>query len=196
MPISQRFLNRACNRHVSVAAWHTLGDWLAIMASNRLTTPLIDFGKGKPRRVGVTELNWYLMDLLGLRYDWFAYGQHSRDEVWLLINPMRYRLLGHQPRRPYACDVHDFLRVHAKHLLQETLQQHAYFALAPTVYAHTMRSHDAYDAALQAPWGRIGVLNKHDEIVGMVWAPAPAAHGLPPILKPLSSVGSSIKADN
>ncbi len=192
MPISRRLLSKGHNRCVVMPSWVTLDDWLLVMAASPLATPLIDFGNDPPlMRVGVTALNWYLMDLLGLRGKWYDDGWALRDEVWLLINPLRYRLLGHQPRRPYAMDVRDYLMKQSPHILGETIAQHAYFAVAPTVYRHEVSDRAAEALAAHAPWCRLAVLNAADRIIGMVWAPGPLASGLPPILKPPPVTGSA-----
>jgi hypothetical protein len=190
--ISDRLLTKASNRCVVTPAWATLGDWLDILAANPVATPLIDFGDNAPlMRVGGTALNWYLMDLLGLRGEWYASGWQARDEVWLLINPLRYRILGHQPRRPYAYDVRDYLERLAPQLLREPLYQHAYLATIPVVDRHETDDREAEALASQAPWGRIAVRDPQtDQIIGMVWSPGPTANILPPILKHPRSAGS------
>lgn len=190
MPITSRLLAKPHNRHVVVPAWATLSDWLDIMAIKPLATPLIDFGQNAPLiRVGVTSLNWFLMDMLGLRGVWYDDGWQRRDEVWLLINPLRYRILGHQPKRPYAFDVRDYIAKLAPQLLNETLFQHAYFAEAPTVNRQDVDDSEAEKMAAQAPWNRVAVLDNDHHIVGMVWAPGQIAGGLPPIIKPPYSKG-------
>lgn len=162
------------------------------MVSKPLHTPLVDFGP-QPRlmRVGVTSLNWYLMDLLGLRARWHDDGWQLRVDPWLLINPLRYRLLGHQPRRPYAEDVRDYLAGLAPQLLNETLDQHAYFAMAPTVYRDEVDDRMAQLQAARAPWNRVAVLDHETEqVIGMVWSAGPNMGDPPPILKPPYSIGS------
>ncbi len=191
MPISNHLLQEHYNLCVIVPAWATIGDWLDIVAATSKATSLIDFGTNPPlMRAGVTSLNWYLMDLLGLRAQWYDDGWLQRDEVWLLINPLRYKLLGHSARRPFAHDVRDYLMKLAPYLLRETLDQHAYFAMAPTIYRHEYDDGEAERLAAQAPWGHLAVLDDADEIVGMVWAPGPMTGTLPPILKHPHSVGS------
>ena len=191
MPITSRLLAKPHNRHVVIPAWATLSDWLDIMAVKPLATPLIDFGKNPPLiRVGVTTLNWFLMDMLGLRASWYEDGWQRREEVWLLINPLRYRILGHQPKRPYAMDVRDYIANLAPHLLNETLAQHAYFAEAPTINHYDLDDREAETLASKAPWNRLAVLNNDNHIMGMIWAPSDAAGGLPPIFKPPFSKGS------
>lgn len=181
MPISSRLLNRASNSCVITPAWATVNDWLESLASKPAATPLVDFGLGSKYRVGVTALNWYLMDLLGLRTKWLTFGWQSRDEVWLLINPLRYRLLGHQPQRPYPLDVRDFLRDCAPEVLHHPIAQHALFALAPTIEKHTIDDNEAERLAAQAPWARLAVL-EDDLIVGMVWAATNRMGTLPPVM--------------
>jgi hypothetical protein len=191
MSISSYLLGNPANRHVVVPAWATLQDWLEVLACDPRATPLIDFGADAPlMRVGVTALNWFLMDLLGLRAGWLTEGWHSRQEIWLLINPLRYRILGHQPRRPYALDVRDYLVRLSSWLLHEPLSQHAYFAYAPTVYRDEVDDEEAEALAARAPWSRIAVLDETDSIIGMVWSPGPYMGILPPILKPVRSTGS------
>jgi hypothetical protein len=195
MPISSRLLSKAHNRCVVMPAWAPINDWLTALAENPLATPLIDFGANTPiMRVGVTGLNWFLMDLLGLRGKWYVEGWHSRDEIWLLINPMRYRLLGHQPRRPYAEDVRDYLKRCCPEILHYSLGEHRYFAVAPTINRYEFSDADAEAVAAAAPWSRAAVVDFAYHIIGMVWAPGPLAGGLPPILKPYpSSRGSASK---
>lgn len=182
MPISNYLLNKACNRHHVTPAWATLGDWLEVMAHKTLATPLIDFGQGAKYRVGVTSLNWYLMDLLGLRGGWLAHGWNSRDAIWLLINPLRYRILSEQPKRPYAYDVRDYL--HTKHpaYLSKMLAELSHFVVAPTINQSAMNDDDAeYYAASSTPWYRAAVVDDTKEIIGMVWSVGPTAGNLPPI---------------
>lgn len=187
MPISKRLLQRGANRFVATSSWVTIADWLYILACHPVSTPLVDFGQeAKEMRVGATALNWFLMDLLGLRADWYRYGWLERDPLWLLINPLRYLLLGHQPRRPYAEDVRDYLAEHRAYILNNTLGQHPYFACVPLLYQHETDNQQAIEQAASAPWSRVAVLNRADEIIGMVWAPGPFAHILPPILRPPS----------
>ena len=189
MSITSRLLAKAHNQHVVVPAWATLNDWLDIMAVKPLATPLIDFGKNPPLiRVGVTSLNWFLMDMLGLRGSWYEDGWQRREEVWLLINPLRYRILGHQPKRPYALDVRDYITTLAPHILDETLSQHAYFAEAPAIDRHEVDDSEAEKIAAQAPWNRLAVFDGN-HIIGMVWAPGQTTGGLPPIIKPPYSRG-------
>lgn len=183
MPITNYLLNKACNRHHVTPAWATLGDWLEVMAHNTLATPLIDFGHSAKYRVGVTSLNWYLMDLLGLRARWLKEGWHSREELWLLINPLRYRLLGHQPKRPFAYDVRDYLEENYASYLHKTLAQMPYFALAPTILQNEMDDQAAETyASSSAPWCRVAVVDDKDDIIGMVWSMGPTAGQLPPIM--------------
>jgi hypothetical protein len=162
-------------------AWATLDDWLEILAADPLATPLVDFGPGVKYRVGVSTLNWYLMDLLGLRVNWYTEGWLSRDEVWLLINPLRYRLLGHQPKRPYPLDVKDYLKQHRPQVLYCTLAEHPYFAIAPVYAQHEHDDLEIERLAAQAPWGRVAIANQEDLIVGMVWQMMANAGNLPPI---------------
>ncbi|MCB9436883.1 MAG: hypothetical protein H6673_07800 [Anaerolineales bacterium] len=190
--ITSYLLEQPTNRYSVVPAWATLGEWLTVMVSKPLHTPLIDFGP-QPRlmRVGVTSLNWYLMDLLGLRARWHDDGWQLRVDPWLLINPLRYRLLGHQPRRPYAEDVRDYLAGLAPQLLNETLDQHAYFAMAPTVYRDEIDDRTVQLQAAYAPWNRVAVLDHETEqVIGMVWSAGPNMGDPPPILKPPYSIGS------
>lgn len=182
MPISGRLLQRASNRCVVAPAWATLNDWFEILAAQPIATPLVDFGKSEKYRVGVSTLNWYLMDLLGLRTKWLTEGWQSRSELWLLINPLRYRLLGHQPKRPYPFDVRDYLRENHPELLNHTLKQHRYFAYAPTVHRHEMDDSEAERHAAAAPWGRIAVLDEQNHIAGMVWSIGERGGGLPPLM--------------
>lgn len=194
MPISTRLLNKARNRYVAMPAWATLDDWLRVLANNPIALPLVDFGdQHLYMRVGVTALNWFLLDLLGLRQQWYIDGWRRRDELWLLINPMRYRLLGHQPHRPYALDVRDFLATNYPLLLQETLQQHPFFAYAPTVKRQALTEDAVERVAAKAPWGRIAVLDEHDRIVGMVTGPTLILSELPPIFCPRHRHGTSMK---
>ncbi len=194
MPISTRLLNKARNRCVALPAWITLDDWLKTLANHPIALPLVDFGVWHPwMRVGVTALNWFLLDLFGLRAQWYHDGWLKRDELWLLINPLRYRLLGHQPRRPYALDIRDFLAAHCHHLLHDTLLQHPFFACAPTVHRHHFTDISAEQMAARAPWGRIAVLDDEGRIVGMVTGPTPVIAELPPILCPLKHHNPSTK---
>ncbi len=183
MSISNHLLNKACNRHHVTPAWATLGDWLEVLAHNTLATPLIDFGYGAKYRVGVTSLNWYLMDLLGLRAQWLKDGWDSREDLWLLINPLRYRLLGYQPKRPYAYDVRDYLETNQPGLMNKTLAQLPHFAVAPTISQSEMddQSAERY-AASSAPWCRVAVVDDKNDIIGMVWGAGPIAGQLPPIM--------------
>ena len=182
MPISSRLLERANNRCVIAPSWATLNDWLEILATEPIATPLVDFGKGGKYRVGVSSLNWYLMDLLGLRTKWLTEGWQSRSELWLLINPLRYRLLGHQPKRPYPLDVQDYLCEHYPALLNYTLKQHPYFAYAPTLYRDEVDDLKAEREAANAPWGRVAVLDEKDDIIGMVWSIGERGGNLPPLM--------------
>lgn len=192
MPVSTRLLSRAHNRCLAMPSWTPIRDWLDALAENPLATPLVDFGTTHPpMRVGVTGLNWFLMDLLGLRGKWYTEGWHSRDEIWLLINPMRYRLLGHQPRRPYAEDVREYLMKVAPQALLQTLAAHPYFALAPTINRHESDDAEAEVMAAAAPWNRVAVLDMSNYVVGMVWSPGALAGGLPPILKPTRKLGKA-----
>lgn len=181
MPISARLLNRAPNRCVVTPAWVPIGDWLEVMACKPLATPLIDFGEENRFRVGVNTLNWYLMDLLHLRVAWLAEGWQSRSELWLLINPLRYRLLGHQPLRPYALDVRDYLRKVQPEVLHHSIVQHPHFALAPVVDQLSMDDTEAERIAARSPWGRIAVQNQQEQIIGMVWGMGPHTGSLPPV---------------
>lgn len=197
MPITTRLLNKARNRHVTSPAWITLEDWLQVLAKNPIALPLVDFEERHQfMRVGVTALNWFLLDLFGLRRQWYDEGWLRRDELWLLINPMRYRILGHQPHRPYALDVRDFLAAHHACLLKETLMQQPFFACAPTVQRHALSDDAAEQVASNAPWGRVAVLDEQNQIVGMVTGPAPILAELPPILTPLNTYGTSMKGDS
>lgn len=189
--ISSYLLSQPANRFTVTPSWATIDDWLAVIAGDPVATPLVDFGKKPPlMRIGVTALNWYLMDLMGLRARWYDDGWLLRDELWLLINPLRYRLLGHQPRRPYAHDVRDYLHKIAPQLLREPLHQHPYFAVAPAVYRHKLDDNAARRKARQAPWNRVAVLGERGYVMGMVWEPGSTTGGLPPILKHPGAVGS------
>ncbi|MCQ3931922.1 MAG: hypothetical protein DPW16_15835 [Chloroflexi bacterium] len=190
MPITNRLLERPLNRIAAIPGWATLNDWFELLTCDPRATPLVDFGREAPlMRVGVTALNWFLMDMLGLRAQWYDGGWERREEVWLLINPLRYRILGHQPRRPYALDVRDYLRKIAPHVLNESLSEHAYFACAPTIFRDEVDDGQAEILAGRAPWGRIAVLDKTDAVVGMVCGIGPTTMSLPPILKPTCSCG-------
>ena len=183
MSISNHLLTKACNRHHVTPAWATLGDWLEVLAHNTLATPLIDFGHSAKYRVGVTSLNWYVMDLLGLRAEWLEYGWNSREDKWLLINPLRYRLLGYQPKRPFAYDVRDYLLEHYATYLGKTLAQLPYFALAPTIHRDELDDQAAERyAASSAPWCRVAVVDDKNDIIGMVWGTGPMAGNIPPIM--------------
>jgi hypothetical protein len=190
MSISQRLLELPINRFTVIPGWATLNDWFEMLTCDPRAMPLVDFGRNAPlMRVGVTSLNWYLMDMLGLRAQWLNGGWNLRSEVWLLINPLRYRILGHQPRRPYALDVRDYLHQIAPHVLRESLSEHAYFACAPTVFRDEMDDFQVEALAARAPWGRVAILDKNDTVTGMVCAFGPNTGGLPPILKPICSCG-------
>lgn len=191
MPISTHLLERASNRCVVAPCWATIGDWLEILAVKSLATPLVDFGKGEKFRVGVTALNWYLMDLLNLRTVWLVEGWQKRDELWLLINPMRYRLLGYQPKRPYAHDVRDYLMEHRPEIMNHSIQQHAYFALAPTLRQKESDDLEAERFAAQTPWGRAAVLDSDDHLIGMVWAPSPTMGNIPPLMGSVDYSGTT-----
>lgn len=194
MPITTRLLNKARNRQVTAPAWITMEDWLQVLAKNPVALPLVDFGERHQfMRVGVTALNWFLLDLFGLRQQWYNDGWLRRDELWLLINPMRYRILGHQPHRPYALDVRDFLAANHARLLQETLMQHPFFACAPTVHRHALSDDDAERMAAHAPWGRVAVLDEQNQIIGMVTGPTPILAELPPVLTPVNPRGTNMK---
>lgn len=181
MPITSRLLSRAPNRAVVTPAWATINDWLESLAARPLATPLVDFGGDTRYRVGVNTLNWYLMDLLGLRAAWLCEGWNARDELWLLINPLRYRLLGEQPKRPYAYDVRDYLRAHQPAILNHPIEEHSFFALAPVVRQDEMDDLQAEELAVTAPWGRIAVVDNQNYVVGMVWSMGRHTGRLPPI---------------
>ena len=182
MPISKQMLERGSNRCVVAPCWATLSDWLEILACKPLATPLVDFGREAPYRVGVTTLNWYLLDLFGLRAEWLDGGWNKRSELWLLINPLRYRLLGHQPKRPYPLDVQEYLRREYPEVLNHTLEQHPYFALAPTVYRFDSDDVEVQRLASQAPWNRVAILNEQDDIIGMIWNMGRSEGALPPLM--------------
>lgn len=188
MPISTRLLSKAHNRCLIMPAWTPINDWLNVLAANPLATPLIDFGEQNPvMRIGVTGLNWFLMDMLGLRGKWYSEGWQLRDELWLLINPMRYRLLGHQPRQPYPEDVRAYLAKTSPHTLHQTLAEHAYFAIAPVVNRFTLDDAEAEAMASIAPWNRIAIVDLSKQIIGMVWSPGAITGNPPPIFKPYYS---------
>ena len=183
MPISKLLLQNRQNHHVVIPSWFLIHDWLNVMACHPTATPLIDFDKDDQfMRVRATALNWWLMDVLGLREQWYAHGWQARTPLWLLINPMRYILLRHQPRRPYAYDVMDYLREHRPHLLQQSLVQHPYFVVVPAVYQHKLNNYQAIDRAEKAPWRCVTVLNRQDDIIGMLWAEAAHPRIVPPIM--------------
>lgn len=191
MPITNRLLEQPLNRFTVIPGWATLNDWLELLTCDPRATSLVDFGReARLMRVGVTALNWFLMDMLGLRMQWLDGGWQRREEVWLLINPLRYRILRHQPRRPFALEVRDYLGRIAPHVLHESLSEHAYFACAPTVFRDEVDDVQAETMAVRAPWGRIAVLDKHDAVIGMVCGIGPTTTTLPPILKPVRSCGS------
>lgn len=182
MTISTHLLQQGHNRCVVAPAWITLNEWLDVLASNPIATPLVDFGREARYRVGVSTLNWFLMDMLGLRTQWLDDGWQKRDDPWLLINPLRYRLLGHQPKRPFPYDVRDYLREHHPGLLNRTLKQLPYFALAPTVRRDQVDDVEAQRRAAAAPWSRLAVLDEQDYIIGMVWHMGATGGSLPPIM--------------
>lgn len=192
MPITHRLMNKARNRHVVTPAWFTLEDWFYILAKNPMALPLIDFGeKHAGMRVGVTALNWYILDLFGKRIQWYLDGWLRRDEFWMLVNPMRYRILGYQPRRPYALDVRDFIATHHPTLLYNTLQQQPFFACAPTIQQRAMNDSDAEASASTAPWGRLAVLNEQNHIIGMITGAAAIIAELPPVFRPIDATPAS-----
>lgn len=191
MPITSHLLSKSCNKCVVIPAWATFNDWLDIAACEPRATPLIDFGEKAVFRVGATALNWFLMDLFGLRWKWLCDGWMERSEIWLLINPLRYRLLGHPPKRPYALDVRDYIAKTSPHLLYETLAQHAYFALLPLLHKDDHSDAEAEARAAVAPWSRVAVLNKDETIIGMVWSPGVIEGKPPPILKTFSSFNTA-----
>jgi hypothetical protein len=192
MPISAHLLSRSRNRYLLLPCWATIDDWLMAAACEPLSAPLVDFEDDPEAlmRAGTTNLNWFLMDLLGLRQRWLDGGWRLRDEIWLLINPMRYRILRHPPRRPFPLDVRDYLARVAPRLLHETLSQHPYFALAPTLFRAAFSDYEAERRAKQAPWHRIAVINDVEQIMGMVWSPGEGAGTLPPIMKPPQLLGN------
>lgn len=189
MSVSSHLLEKSCNLCVVIPSWVTFGDWIEITAQHPHALPLFDFAQEGLWRVRSTRLNWFLMDFFGLREYWVSGHWHSSQEIWLLIHPMRYRLLGHQPKQPYAYDVMQHLKKTTPWLLSHTLAEHAYFAPIPTIDRHAYNDLQAELRAADAPWQRVTVLDAQNHIVGMVYSGGKHTGKLPPILNlPFSTV--------